>query len=139
MDNKDQKKSLFDKFFNLDEFKNISLVAALFVSLGFGIYFCFTDKDIPQNLSLIILTLVGAISGASLVGIVSNSIASRNNNQYMSQYSGVNSNYQNYDNNNTNTQYQSSPYNSPSVNPISDSPIVNSNSGDNTDPSQRPI
>lgn len=136
MDNKNPKTSLFDKFFNLDEFKNISLVAALFISLGFGIYFCFTDKDIPQNLSLIILTLVGAISGASLVGIVSNSIASRNNNQYMNQYGNQ---YSQYGNN----QYQ--PYqqtqNSPmNTSTFTESPIANSsNSGDNTDPSQRPI
>jgi hypothetical protein len=124
MDNKTEKKSWFDRLFSLDEMKTSSLVLCLLASLGFGIFFCFDKGDIPNNLEVIILALVGGISGVSAFNLMSG----RNGNQFGNQYYDPNSSqYSQYGMNQYQQPYQQSQYNpmTTTTNTFTESPMTN--------------
>lgn len=128
-----EKKSWFDKILSIDEMKQSSLVLSLFASLGFGIFFTFEKGDIPVNLTGIIQALIYAIGGVSAVGWAANSYLNRSN---------LESTYTNQNLTTTQTVQQVTPMDNISIGGINGVVDLNTNpnnSGDNTDPSQRPI
>jgi hypothetical protein len=74
-------KNFFERIISIDEMKTSALILVLFVTVGVAVYSVIFYKDIPSNLTDVIIALVATVGSVNAVAYFRNSSINKGQNQ----------------------------------------------------------